>query len=158
MIVFSSIVQLPLLSQTTKLHFKLLFKFQKIIKQFTQISIQWGSTLTSNVIEHCIAFNFVAPFVTACLIALVLAHFEVTTIWKIFVVLLNHQTFFFSDVAQFAIIHRVDQLVTEHLNAQGSLDPRGGLCCFWCPNKTWTSSLGTFDTLTIVENRLEMRK
>jgi len=62
------------------------------------------------------------------------------------------------DVAQFAIIHRVDQLVTEHLNAQGTLDPRGGLCCFRCPNKNWTSSLGTSDTLTIVENGLEMRK
>jgi hypothetical protein len=62
------------------------------------------------------------------------------------------------DVAQFAIIHRVDQLVTEHLNAQGKPNPRQGLCCFWCPNKTWTLPLRTFDTLTIIINRLTMRK
>jgi hypothetical protein len=31
---------------------------------------------------------------------------------------------------------RVDWPVTEQLSAQGRSDPRGGLCCFWCPNKT----------------------
>jgi hypothetical protein len=25
--------------------------------------------------------------------------------------------------------------VTEQLSAQSRLDPRGELCCFWCPNK-----------------------
>jgi hypothetical protein len=44
------------------------------------------------------------------------------------------------------------------LSAQGRLDPRGKLCCLWCPKKTWTPPLGALDTLTIVENRLEMRK
>ncbi len=48
--------------------------------------------------------------------------------------------------------------MTKHLSAQGRPDPRGGLCCFWCPNKTWTPPLGASDTLTIVENALEMRK
>ncbi len=49
--------------------------------------------------------------------------------------------------------------MTKHLSAQGRLDPRGGLCCFWCPNKTWTPPpLGASGTLTIVENGLEMRK
>jgi hypothetical protein len=41
---------------------------------------------------------------------------------------------------------------------QGRLDPRGGVSCFWCPNKTGTSLVVAFDTLTIVENGLEMRK
>jgi hypothetical protein len=38
--------------------------------------------------------------------------------------------------------HRVDLLMTKHLSAQGRLNPRGGLCCFWRPNKTGTSPLG----------------
>jgi len=29
-----------------------------------------------------------------------------------------------------------DKQVTEHLSAQGRPDPKGGLHCFWCPNKT----------------------
>jgi hypothetical protein len=44
------------------------------------------------------------------------------------------------------------------LSAQGRLDPRGKLCCLWCPKKTWTPPLGASETLTIVENRLETRK
>jgi hypothetical protein len=36
------------------------------------------------------------------------------------------------------------------LNTQGRLDPRRGLCCFWCPNKTWTPPLGAFGTLKVV--------
>jgi hypothetical protein len=35
----------------------------------------------------------------------------------------------------FLIFITVEQLVSEQLSAQ---DPRGGLHCFWCPNKTWT--------------------
>jgi hypothetical protein len=27
---------------------------------------------------------------------------------------------------------RVEQHMSDHLSAQGRLDPRGGLCCFWC--------------------------
>jgi hypothetical protein len=30
---------------------------------------------------------------------------------------------------------RVDQLMIKHLSTQGRLDQRGGLHCFWCPNK-----------------------
>ncbi len=37
---------------------------------------------------------------------------------------------------------KVDWLVTEHFSAQGRLDPRGGLYCFWCPNKTSTPLFG----------------
>jgi hypothetical protein len=55
-------------------------------------------------------------------------------------------------------VGRVDWLVTEHLSTQGRPDPRGRLCCFWCPNKTWTPPLGASDTRTIIGNRLEMRK
>jgi hypothetical protein len=29
---------------------------------------------------------------------------------------------------------RLNQLVTEHLSTQGRPDPKGVLCCFWCPN------------------------
>ncbi len=53
---------------------------------------------------------------------------------------------------------RVDQLVTEHLSVKDKPDPRGGLHCFCCPNKTWTYPLGESNTLTIVQNKLEMRK
>jgi uncharacterized protein (UPF0248 family) len=53
---------------------------------------------------------------------------------------------------------RVDWPGTEHLSVQGRLDQRGGLCYFWSHNKTWTPPLGPSDTLTIVQNRLEMRK
>jgi hypothetical protein len=49
-------------------------------------------------------------------------------------------------------------MVIEHLNAQGKPDSRGGLCCFWSPNKTSTHPLGAIDTLTIIKNGLEMRK
>jgi len=31
---------------------------------------------------------------------------------------------------------RVNRPVTKHLSTQGRLDPRGGLHCFCCPNKT----------------------
>jgi hypothetical protein len=30
---------------------------------------------------------------------------------------------------------RVERLVSKQLSAQGRPDPRGGLCCFWYPNK-----------------------
>jgi len=37
-------------------------------------------------------------------------------------------------------------------------DSRGELHCLWCPDKTWTPLLGTSNTLTIVKNKLKMRK
>jgi len=52
---------------------------------------------------------------------------------------------------------RVDRPVTKHLSTQSRPDPRGGLCCLWCPNKTSTLLLVHL-TLTIIENGLEMRK
>jgi hypothetical protein len=53
---------------------------------------------------------------------------------------------------------RVGQPVTEHLSTRGRPNPRGGFHCFWCGNKTWPSPHPTLGTLTIIENRLEMRK
>ncbi len=55
-------------------------------------------------------------------------------------------------------VFSVNWSVIEHLKAQGRLDPRGRLCCFWCSNKTWISPLGTFNTLIIIENEWKMRK
>jgi hypothetical protein len=49
--------------------------------------------------------------------------------------------------------HRVDWLVTEHLSAQCRPDPRGGLNCLWCANKTWTPPLEASDTLVIDETK-----
>jgi hypothetical protein len=49
---------------------------------------------------------------------------------------------------------RTDRLLTEHLSTQGKPDPRGGLHSNVQNNLTPFS----FDTLTIVENGLEMRK
>jgi hypothetical protein len=54
--------------------------------------------------------------------------------------------------------NREDQSVIKHLNAQGKPDPRGGLHCFWCPNRSWTPPLYTFDTVIIIKVGLEMRK
>jgi hypothetical protein len=31
---------------------------------------------------------------------------------------------------------RVEQPMSDHLSASGRPDPRGGLHCFWCPDKT----------------------
>jgi hypothetical protein len=56
------------------------------------------------------------------------------------------------------LVLKVDQQVIERLSVQSRPDPMGGLCCFLCTNKTWTLSLDPFDTLTIVKNKLEMRK
>jgi len=46
-------------------------------------------------------------------------------------------------------IGRINRSVTKHLSTHGKLDPRGGL--YWCPNKTWTSSISAFGTLKIIE-------
>jgi hypothetical protein len=48
--------------------------------------------------------------------------------------------------------------MSNHLSAQGRLDPKGGLHCVWCENKTWTPSIGIFDAPKMVKNRLELRK
>jgi len=53
---------------------------------------------------------------------------------------------------------RVNQPVFKHLSIQGRLDPRGGFHCFWCPNKTWTLPIGTFGTLKIIKNGIELKK
>jgi hypothetical protein len=53
---------------------------------------------------------------------------------------------------------RVEQLVSKHLSTQGRLDPRGGLCCFGCPNKTWIPPIDASSALKIVKNKLELRK
>jgi hypothetical protein len=29
----------------------------------------------------------------------------------------------------------------EHVSTQGKMDPKGGIRCFSCPNKTWTLPL-----------------
>jgi hypothetical protein len=47
--------------------------------------------------------------------------------------------------------YRVDQLVTKHLSVQARLDPRGRLCCFWCPNKIWTCPIGASSALKICQ-------
>jgi hypothetical protein len=63
-----------------------------------------------------------------------------------------------SDNVHFKKDSRVDRPVIEHLSALGRSDPRGGLRCFLCSHKTWTPLLGASDTVTIVENGLEMWK
>jgi hypothetical protein len=44
----------------------------------------------------------------------------------------------------------IDWLVTKHLSARGMLDPKGGLHCFQCSNKTWTHPFDASETLTII--------
>ncbi len=56
------------------------------------------------------------------------------------------------------LMFRVDLLVVKYLSAQYKSDPKGGLHCFWFPNKTQTSLFYASKTRTIVENRLKMRK
>jgi hypothetical protein len=77
---------------------------------------------------------------------------------KIFPYFSESISFYFSFKTLTSHLHRVDQPMTKHLSAQGRKDPRGGLHCFWCPNKTWTLSPCASDTLTIVKNELGMRK
>ncbi len=35
----------------------------------------------------------------------------------------------------FHIVIKAEWLVSKYLSTQGRLDPRGGLCCFWCLEK-----------------------
>ncbi len=51
----------------------------------------------------------------------------------------------------------VNRLVTKHLSAQGRLNPRGGLHCFWYPNKASAPPIDAFGTLKPVKkwNRIE---
>jgi hypothetical protein len=60
--------------------------------------------------------------------------------------------------ATFLKSNKVNWLMTEHLSVQGRQDPRGGLCCFWCPNKTWTPFTCVSGSLKIVRNGIELRK
>ncbi len=57
-----------------------------------------------------------------------------------------------------SVIFRVNQSVIEHLSAQSKPDPMGGLCCFWCPNKTWTLPIDASDALKLVKNGIGLRK
>jgi len=53
---------------------------------------------------------------------------------------------------------RVNPLGSEHLSAQGTSDPKGGLHCFWCPNKTWIPPITTSSALKIIKTKIELRK
>jgi len=48
--------------------------------------------------------------------------------------------------------------MSDHLSTQGRLDPKGGLCYFWCPNKTRIPLIDASGELKIVKNRSELRK
>jgi hypothetical protein len=56
------------------------------------------------------------------------------------------------------LLIKVNWPVTRHLNAQGRLDPRGGLHFFLCPNKTWTLPISAFGAPKIVKNGIKLRK
>jgi hypothetical protein len=51
----------------------------------------------------------------------------------------------------------VNLFIIKHLSVQGKPDSRGGLCCFWTPNKTQTS-IDAFDALKIIKNKIKLRK
>jgi hypothetical protein len=53
---------------------------------------------------------------------------------------------------------RVSWPVTEHLSTQGRPDPKGGLCCSWCSNKTSTPLIGPPDALKIIKKRIRIEK
>jgi hypothetical protein len=48
--------------------------------------------------------------------------------------------------------------VIKYLSVQGRLDPRGELYCFWCPNKTSISPIGSFGALKIIKNEIKLQK
>jgi len=54
--------------------------------------------------------------------------------------------------------NRVDWLVTEHLSAQARPDPKGRAPLFLVFKHNLNPPLDASDTLTIVENKLKMRK
>ncbi len=58
----------------------------------------------------------------------------------------------------FSLSTRVDWPVIEHLSVQGRPNPKEGLRCFRCANKTWIPLLAASDTLPIVKTGLEMTK
>ncbi len=49
------------------------------------------------------------------------------------------------------IVIKEEWLVSKYLSTQGRPDPRGGLCCFGCLDKTSTSLICTFGALKIVK-------
>jgi hypothetical protein len=53
---------------------------------------------------------------------------------------------------------RVEQPMSDHLSAQGRPDQRGGLHCFWSPNKTWTPLIRASDAQKIANAGLELKK
>jgi hypothetical protein len=55
-------------------------------------------------------------------------------------------------------LYRVEQLVSEHLSAQGRLNPRVRLCCFWCLNKLEFLLLAHLTHYYFFKNGLETRK
>jgi len=63
-----------------------------------------------------------------------------------------------SEIPTFFLHSRINQLVSKHLSTQGRLDLKGGLCCFWCPNKAWTPLIGASSTQKIIINTIELRK
>jgi hypothetical protein len=46
---------------------------------------------------------------------------------------------------------RVEQTMSDYLSAQSRPDPKGGLCCLWTLNKTWTPPISTFGALKIIK-------
>jgi hypothetical protein len=79
-------------------------------------------------------------------------HFDCHTGWFMWWCFTCHHSTLFN------ISPRVNQLVTEHLSVQGRPDPREGSAVSGVKKKNWTSPHGASDTLTIVENGLEIKK
>jgi hypothetical protein len=48
--------------------------------------------------------------------------------------------------------------MVEHLSNQGRPNSRGRLHWFYCPNKTWTPPISTYNTLNIVKNIINLKK
>jgi hypothetical protein len=60
-------------------------------------------------------------------------------------------------VFKYYLLTRVNRPVIKHLSAQGGPVSKGGLCYFWCPNKTWTLPLGASEPLTIIKKGLKWK-
>lgn len=78
------------------------------------------------------------------------------TIWGM--LLIMYQTVQTSQDSTRKNMSRAEQPMSDHLSTQGRPDSRGGLSCFWFPNKTWTPPVGASCTLRIGKNGLELKK
>ncbi len=90
-----------------------------------------------------------------------ICNFRGNTPWAVTFSVANVDTFWIKNekrpVVWFVNCHYGRSVCDWTVKHSEQQDAREGLRCVWCLNKTWTPPLHAFDSLTMVENGLEMR-